>query len=108
LGDATNLYNSEYLETPIDIEHVSRSIVWQKPDHLLVYDRASSKSANRFKRFYLNLPTAGIVTGNLTSVVTASGQRLFVTMLLPLAASINIEKPMPLYGDPASNDPMDF
>jgi hypothetical protein len=41
-------------------------------------------------------------------MTTTSGQRMFVTTLLPIAASIAIEKPLPLYGDPASNDPMEF
>jgi hypothetical protein len=108
LGDATNLYNSEYLETPTDIEHASRSIVWQKPDHVLIYDRASSKSANRFKRFNLNLPTQAMVTGNLTSVMTNSGQQLFVNTLLPEGAAPAVEKPAPLYGDAATDEPMAY
>ncbi|MBI3961288.1 MAG: hypothetical protein HY335_00945, partial [Deinococcus sp.] len=46
LGDATGLYNSDY-EGSRDITHASRSIVWLEPDHIIVYDRATSRTAGR-------------------------------------------------------------
>ena len=90
LGDATNLYNSAS-EGATDIAHASRSIMWLEPDIIVVFDRATSKTANRFKRFWLNTPALGSVSGSRTSVTTASGQQLFVSTLLPAGAQISAE-----------------
>ncbi|MFO0756450.1 MAG: hypothetical protein U0359_08160 [Byssovorax sp.] len=63
-GDATPLYNLSLGNTTAsDITHVSRSVVWIKPDHVIVYDRATSKSDGRFKRFFLNTQTLPSVPG---------------------------------------------
>ena len=40
-----------------DITQASRSIVWLEPRHRDTYDRATSKTADRFKRYWLQLPT---------------------------------------------------
>ena len=85
LGDATPLYNSDY-EGMLDVRHASRSIVWLAPDVIVVYDRASSATDGRFKRFWLNLPSPARVEGNQTTMTTASGQQLAVTTLLPADA----------------------
>ena len=77
LGDATGLYNSDY-EGSTDIIHASRSIVWLKPDHIIVYDRAISQTEGRFKRFWLQLPEQAVVSGNRTTMTTATGQQLFI------------------------------
>jgi len=90
LGDATGLYNSDY-ENVTDISHASRSILWLKPNHIVVYDRATSNTAGRFKRFWLQLPTQAVVFDNQAAVTTASGQQLFVTTLLPSDAVISSE-----------------
>ena len=90
LGDATNLYNSE-VEFSTDIVHASRSIVWLQPDHIVVYDRAESKTEGRFKRFWLNLPATARVAGNVSTMTTAGGQQLVVTTLLPTDAEIAAE-----------------
>ncbi|KYF62983.1 hypothetical protein [Sorangium cellulosum] len=82
LGDATPLYNSDY-ENIGDVKHVSRSLVWLKPDHLVLYDRAATGKEGRFKRFFLQTPSAAQVAGNLATVTTPKGQKLFVTALLP-------------------------
>jgi len=87
LGDATGLYNSDY-EAVNDITHASRSVVWLQPDHIVVYDRAASQTAGRFKRFWLNLPAQAVISGNRATVTAASGQQLFVTTLLPSDAVI--------------------
>jgi hypothetical protein len=109
LGDATNLYNSDY-EASVDILHASRSIVWLQPDHIVIYDRAASKTAGRFKRFWLNLPTEGEVAENVTTMTTAGGQQLVVTTLLPADADITTEPAEPLEenGEPAQGEPMQF
>lgn len=109
LGDATDLYNSSY-EASTDILHASRSIVWLKPDHVVVFDRARSGTADRFKRFWLNLPSEPSIDGNAAVATTESGQQLFVTTLLPADALVSGEAAEPLEadGEPANNDPMRF
>ena len=89
LGDATNLYNkrsTNYAQTGAaqDVAHASRSLVWFKPDHMVIYDRAVTATANRFKRFHLSLPAAPTfdATGSIATVSTL-GQTLFVTNMMP-------------------------
>ena len=107
LGDATNLYNSSY-EGSTDIVHASRSIVWLKPDHIVIYDRAASKTDGRFKRFWLNLPTEAEIAGNVSTATTTSGQHLVVTTLLPTDAAISSEPAEALEenSEPAVGEPM--
>lgn len=109
LGDATNLYNSE-VELSTDIVHASRSIVWLKPDHIVVYDRAESKTDGRFKRFWLNFPAEATVAGNVSTMTTAGGQQLAVTTLLPADAEIAAEPAETLEesGEVAMGEPMQF
>jgi len=101
-GDATTLYNAWYDDddqTPVDeradeVQHVSRSVVWLKPDRVIVYDRARTQSANRSKRFWLNLPDRlpafPSIAGNLVTSTTPGGQKLFVTSVLPAAKMLSI------------------
>ncbi len=109
LGDATNLYNSE-VELATDIVHASRSIVWLQPDHIVVYDRAASKTEGRFKRFWLNLPATATVAGNVATMTTAGGQQLVVTTLLPTDAEIAAEpaETLEATGEVATGEPMRF
>ncbi len=90
-GDATNLYNrpgSTPAESAMDVTHASRSVVWLSPDHVVVYDRATTRTANRFKRFNLTVTGNPTVSGKTATVVTPGGQRLTVTTLLPAAATL--------------------
>ena len=87
-GDATKLYNSEN-EASTDVLHASRSLVWLKPDVLLVYDRAKTKSAARFKRWWLQSASAPTVSGSAAVITTALGQRLQISSLLPAGAILN-------------------
>lgn len=106
LGDATGLYNSTYLAST-DIAHASRSIVWLKPDHVVIYDRASSMTEGRFKRFWLNLPAEATIAGNRTSMTTAAGQSLVVTTLLPPDAAISAAPaPAETSDEPAEGETM--
>lgn len=82
LGDATNLYNWTD-EGSDDIVHASRSILWLKPDHIVLYDRGQSATANRFKRVWFQLPSPAQVSGQSATMTTTAGQQLFVTALLP-------------------------
>jgi hypothetical protein len=107
LGDATNLYNStEELST--DILHASRSIVWLKPDHIVVYDRATSNTEGRFKRFWLNVPAEATVADRLTMMTSPGGQQLAVTTLLPVDAEISAEPAELLEGEVALGELMKF
>jgi hypothetical protein len=94
-GDATPLYNRPSFWTPtnaaLDILHASRSILWLKPDHIVIYDRATSHTAGLFKKLNLAFPTAPILNGNLITVPTPGGQNLFITPLLPMDAAIKSE-----------------
>ncbi|MGK3994064.1 hypothetical protein [Sorangium sp. So ce1024] len=92
-GDATDLYNTRQnawvpADVARDIVHASRSIVWLEPDHVVVYDRAASRTAGRFKRFNLMTTAAPQIAGRTASAVTPRGQTLFVQSLLPQGASI--------------------
>lgn len=86
-GDATNLYNRpnpfSANNASTDIEFASRSIVWLKPDHIIIYDRAKSKVPDRFKRFYIQLTAAPNVSGKSMHVLTPGGQNVFLSNLLP-------------------------
>jgi hypothetical protein len=106
LGDATETYNSSHEDT-YDVKHVSRSIVWLKPDHTVIYDRAETGKANRFKRFNLMLPAVATVSGNVASMTTPKGQKLHVTSLLPAGAAMTSTLvPNEPSGTPASAEPM--
>ena len=107
LGDATNLYNSTS-EGMTDVVHASRSILWLKPDHIVVYDRAETKTAGRFKRWWLQLPRPATVSGKRATMQTATGQQLFVTALLPANATLTAvnTNEQHIEDTAAGNDPM--
>ncbi len=88
LGDATNQYNSTS-ENVTDIVHASRSIVWLKPDTVIVYDRGQSATSNRFKRWWLQLAQPASISGNTASSRTAAGQQLKLTSLQPSGAVLS-------------------
>ncbi len=92
-ADATPLYNHHAYDNLREIEHASRSIVWLKPDRVVVYDRARSKQAGYYKKFWLNLPdtqASSTVTGHTVHSTAKEGAvakaELFVTALLPAGA----------------------
>jgi hypothetical protein len=106
-GDATNLYNSDY-EGVHDVRHASRSIVWLEPDHVVVYDRATTGKADRFKRWWLQVPSAPEINDGGHAVAhTAGGQQLFVTSLLPDGASLTGSRDAD-EGEPANADPIGY
>jgi hypothetical protein len=101
-GDATPLYNSSY-EGSTDVAHASRSIVWLQPGTVVVYDRATTKTGGRDKRFVLQLPSQATIDGRTATAVTRGGQRLAVTTVLPAGATIHSERSG---GDAADGEPM--
>jgi hypothetical protein len=104
-GDATPLYNSPSNERT-EVAHASRSVVWLKPDRIVVYDRAETHTDGRFKRFWLQLPAAAEVSGNRAVVKTPGRQQLFSTTLLPEAATPVSTPSEPDAGRPAVGEPM--
>lgn len=107
LGDATNLYNSTS-EGSDDVALAERAILWIKPDLIFVYDRAASKSAGKFKRWWLQLPTPATIAGNQATMITANGQQLFITSLLPTDATLTAvnSNEQIINETAASDDPM--
>jgi hypothetical protein len=93
-GDTTPLYNRPSPWTPanaaLDILHASRSILWLKPDFIVIYDRATSHTLGLFKRFNLALTATPKVSANVITSTTPGGQSLFITALLPNAATITV------------------
>jgi hypothetical protein len=101
-GDSTNLYNAYYepgdstpaAQRALDVQHVSRDLLWLKPDHIVVYDRVRSATAQRAKRFWLNLPdqlpALPQINGNRVVSITPGGQRLHIASLLPVAKTLAI------------------
>lgn len=90
-GDATNLYNAVG-EGATEVAHASRALIWLQPDIVVVYDRAEAP-AERFKRFWLQLPRPATIDGLRATMTTARGQRLFVSSLLPAGASMRLANP---------------
>jgi len=90
-SDLTKLYNRPSFWTPTnacrDILHASRSILWIKPDHIVVYDRATSLHPGLFKQFNLNMVATPTNRQGVWSETTANGQQLFVRTLLPTNAT---------------------
>lgn len=111
LADITNLYNRPDVWTPansaVDIQHASRSIVYLKPDHIIVYDRATSGKTNRFKRFNLNSQTKPAVAGNLVTVTTPGSQKMYVRSLLPAGTTITTST-AENWSAPAELEPMSY
>ena len=87
--DLTNLYNNPH--GCQDVKHASRSIVWLKPDIIVIYDRATTGKSGRFKKFNLWLPSNPVITGKQVSAMsTGGGQKLIVTSLQPAKAVLNV------------------
>src|SRR5262249_40029273 len=90
-ADSTNLYNRpgyDAAHSAMDVTHASRAAVWLKPDHVIVYDRATTKTANRFKRWNLSLLGNPKIAGKTADSVTPGGQHLYVQNLLPAGATL--------------------
>ncbi|MCE9579399.1 MAG: hypothetical protein K8W52_40125 [Deltaproteobacteria bacterium] len=105
-GDATTLYDSAH-ELSQDVQHASRSIVWLAPDHVVIYDRATTGKADRFKRFWMGTPALATVAGARATMLSPGGQQLFVTSLLPTTAVVTAQA-WPDEDDVAGGTPAEF
>jgi hypothetical protein len=91
LGDATNLYNN-IAGHSTDILEATRSILWIKPDTIVIYDRARSATAGRYKKFMLMLPSVPSIAGRrVVSLISSSGSQQPCGPLLPAAVSMNVD-----------------
>jgi hypothetical protein len=113
-GDLTRLYNRPSFYTPanaaLDILHASRSLLWLKPDHIIIYDRATSQTSGLFKRFNLCLPAAPSVVmrsggGSLLTEILSSGQQLFIHSLLPANGTVSINSLTNVISSVAEGEP---
>lgn len=98
-GDATNLYNHPAYnpaDAALDIVHASRSMLWLKPDLVVTYDRATSRTADRFKRYNLNFVNAPVVNGRSAHMVTPNGQNVYLQSLLPAGATLTVSAAEPM------------
>ncbi|MER2599538.1 MAG: hypothetical protein ABTQ73_08465 [Caldilineales bacterium] len=86
-GDATPLYNSSS-EGVSAVTHVSRSLLWLKPDLLVIYDRAETRGPGYVKRWWLQLAAPPAVQGAGALATTPGGQQLVITALLPEGAQL--------------------
>jgi hypothetical protein len=113
-GDLTTLYNRPSPYTPanaaLDILHASRSLLWLKPDHLIIYDRATSQSAGSFKRFNLCLPNAPVRGGGglLYTETLPSGQQLFISTLSPTNAAASVNPLTNVISSVAEGEPCNY
>ncbi|MBP8273262.1 MAG: hypothetical protein KAY59_02475, partial [Acidobacteria bacterium] len=111
LGDATNLYNN-IAGHSTDILEATRSILWIKPDTIVIYDRARSATAGRYKKFMLMLPSVPSIAGRRVVSLIGSGgsqQQLVLDSLLPAAVSMNVDAQIPNengYNESATYEPM--
>jgi hypothetical protein len=85
-SDATNLHNRK--EHPREVTHASRALVWVKPDTIVLYDRATTSEGNRWKRFWLNFPSAPRIGKQLVEARSPTGQAIRLDVLLPERALI--------------------
>ncbi|RYG33028.1 hypothetical protein EON81_19220 [bacterium] len=103
-GNATGQYNlSANTIEATDVLHASRSIMWLKPDFVILYDRALSRTAGKFKRVYLNTAKLATVTGKSATAATPKGQRLHITSVLPAGAVVKSESLPPSANGPDGN-----
>lgn len=86
-SDATNLYNNS-ANGAKDVAHASTSMFFLKPDVVVRYDRADSKSTGRFKRVWLNTSGLAIVNGPSATATSPTGQKLVVDALLPKSVTL--------------------
>lgn len=98
-GDTTVLYNrrsGNAGDEAMDVTHASRSIAWLMPDIVVAYDRATTRSDKRFKRFHLVTGGDPEASGKLATFTTPKGQKLYVHTLLPTGAALTTAKVEPM------------
>jgi hypothetical protein len=89
--DATNLYNfPEYWtkkDSAEDVKLARRSIAWLAPDTVVIYDRAQTGHAGRFKYQNFSLIGSPVIT-DTTATSISGNQQLTIQSLLPADATL--------------------
>jgi hypothetical protein len=101
------LYNSAAHEAD-QVTHASRSIIWLAPDVIVTYDRATTREEGYFKRYWLQFATEPEIEGSRATLTTATGQQLFITSLLPEAATMESSPAELPEGEWAEYEPMSY
>lgn len=104
-GDMTGMYNSVNLSST-DILHASRSVIWLQPDHIIIFDRATSQTEGQYKRFWMNTSAEATVNGKHVTVTTENGQHLFLTNVLPTDGIVSTQAMEPFEDEVAREEPM--
>jgi len=101
-SNMVNLYNHPDWWTAsrnaMAVTAASRSIVWLAPDTIVIYDRANSSLANKFKQQHFVVMNAPVVSGHTATVTGAGygyadkGQMLTIQSLLPATAVLAEQK----------------
>lgn len=104
-ADTTANYNNPKVSA-LDVQHASRSSMFLKPDVVITYDRAKTNTAGRYKRYWLNTPAVATINGREATMTSPSGQKLFLSTLLPTTAVLSSTPKEALDGQPAQMDPM--
>jgi hypothetical protein len=104
-SDTTDLYNN-LQAAATNVNHASRTTLYLKPNTIVTYDRATTKTAGGFKRYWLNTPKLGVVSGKTATMTTDAGQKLVIDCLLPVNALVVTSPDENLGGQPAQYDPM--
>ncbi len=105
--DDTNLYNCSLIPAT-DVAHASRSAVFLKPDVIVSYERASSKSLNRYKRSNINSASSPVINGHTATAQGANNQQLVVDALLPLNTTLTSSVIGSISNERAVMEPMNY
>jgi len=106
-SDTTALYNNPSISAN-NVDHVSRSTIFLKPDVVVTYDRVTTKTAGSYKRYWLNTAKQASISGHSALMTTDSGQQLAIDTLLPTDAVLTSTPQESLSGQPAQYEPMAF
>src|SRR4029453_5991808 len=87
--DSTKLYNHKEDPVATDVVQGARSFVFVRPNALVIHDRAESKSAGRFKRFWMNLPAAPQIKGRTLRAEAGGGVKIRLDAVAPASARID-------------------
>jgi hypothetical protein len=91
--DASGSYNTsqntcQWCTRAANVTLSQREVLWLKPDQIFIYDRAETTSSSSFKNWNIDLQVAPTISGNLATMNSTAGQKLFVTSLLPGTSSL--------------------
>jgi hypothetical protein len=96
-----NVTGERYLTASANVNLSQREVLWLKPDLIWVYDRAETASGSSFKNWNIDTQTLPVISGNVAAMTSTSGQKLYITSLLPGRSSFTAA-PHTLQGAPVA------